>query len=61
MKDLKSNITAVVSLIGLTGLLTLSACHSDDKEKADQQRAQQEQTDIEIPTVETFDLEKSKS
>jgi membrane fusion protein (multidrug efflux system) len=60
MKDLKSNITAAVSLIGLTGLLTLSACHSDDKEKADQQRAQQEQTDIEVPPVETFGLEKSK-
>jgi membrane fusion protein (multidrug efflux system) len=60
MKDLKSNITAAVSLIGLTGLLSLSACHSDDKEKADQQRAQQEQTDIEVPPVETFGLEKSK-
>ena len=60
MKNLKSNITTAISLLGITGVLTLSACHSDDKEKADQQRAQQEQTDIEVPPVETFGLEKSK-
>ncbi|CAM3791685.1 efflux RND transporter periplasmic adaptor subunit [Mucilaginibacter galii] len=60
MKNLKSNITTAISLLGLTGVLTLGACHSDDKDKADQQRAQQEQTDIEVPPVETFGLEKSK-
>ena len=59
MKDLKSNITAAISLIGLTGLLSLSACHSDDKEKAEQQQAQKEQTDIEVPPVETVPLQKS--
>ena len=60
MKSIKSNINTAISLLGLTGLLTLSACHSDDKEKAEQQRAQQEQTDIEVPPVETIDLQKSK-
>jgi membrane fusion protein (multidrug efflux system) len=60
MKSIKSNINAAISLLSLTGLLALSACHSDDKEKAEQQRAQQEQTDIEVPPVETIDLQKSK-
>lgn len=59
MKDLKSNITAALSLLSLTAVLSLSACHSGDKEKAEQQQAQKEQTDIEVPPVETVELQKS--
>jgi RND family efflux transporter MFP subunit len=60
MKSLKGNISAVLSVIGITSLLSLSACHSDDKEKAEQERAQKEQADIEVPPVETVILEKGK-
>jgi membrane fusion protein (multidrug efflux system) len=59
MKELKSNITTALSLLSLAGLLSLSACHSDEKEKEEKRRIAQEQTDIEVPPVETVELQKS--
>jgi membrane fusion protein (multidrug efflux system) len=59
MKELKSNITTALSLLSLAGLLSLSACHSDEKEKEEKKRIAQEQTDIEVPPVETVELQKS--
>ncbi len=60
MRTLRHHITINVSLIGLAGVLALSACHNEEKEKEEKARAQQEQADIEVPPVETVALEKAK-
>lgn len=56
MKNLKSHITAAVSLLSLTCVLGLSACHSDKKEVSEQEQ----ETEAGVPPVETVVLEKSK-
>jgi membrane fusion protein, multidrug efflux system len=60
MKSLKSHIAIALTVTSMAGILGLSACHSGDKEKAAQEQAEGEQDDVDIPPVETIDLEKGK-
>ena len=56
MKNLRSHITAAVSLLSLAGVLSLSACHSEKKETSEQEQ----EAEAGLPLVETVILEKSK-
>ncbi|MDT3405164.1 efflux RND transporter periplasmic adaptor subunit [Mucilaginibacter terrae] len=59
MKNLRSHITTAVSLLSIAGVLSLSACHSEKKESAEQKNAE-EQAEAGVPPVETVVLGKSK-
>ncbi|WP_158828148.1 efflux RND transporter periplasmic adaptor subunit [Mucilaginibacter lacusdianchii] len=54
------NPTYICSVFLAAATLSLSACHSDEKEKAERQEAQRQQQDIEVPPVEAVTLTKGK-